>query len=415
MPTPAMTTARLLVVDDDPATLTLISSILRRAGLTGVYTFRDPRLALEAARDTQPDLVVLDLNMPELGGMEFLAKMRENRSRSEFVPVLMLTADGSRDALKRALRAGANDFATKPIDQDEVLLRVHNLLSIRLCHEELKNHNATLSSELRDRSRFDDVHAADRGHKLHTMHKIIERGGPHIVFQPIVELATERTLGVEALSRFGTEPNRTPDQWFTDAAGVGLGAELELSAIGAALRQLDDMDPTWIMMLNVSPTTLFTSGFHELIRGVDLHRIAFEITEHQPIADYDALTRVTGELHARGALISVDDAGAGYASFRHILKLNPDIIKLDITLTRDVDTDPVKRALAASLERFATDIHAVITAEGIETQSEFAALRDLGIDFGQGFHIARPGPLQHREYGDRHSPVVRATSATGGA
>jgi EAL domain-containing protein (putative c-di-GMP-specific phosphodiesterase class I)/FixJ family two-component response regulator len=389
----AMTGARIVVVDDEPANVALIGSILRRAGFTQVVSFVDPRLALEAVVHSQTDLVLLDLHMPHIDGLAFLDALHASRAYSAFVPVLVLTADVTRDALKNALRAGANDFVTKPIDADEVLLRVHNLLSIRFCHEELRNHNAALAGELRARARFDDEQAADRGHKIHAIQRIIERGGPDVVFQPFVELATGRTLGVEALARFGTEPKRPPNEWFADAATVGLGAELELSAIAAAFRQLEWLDPTWIMAVNLSPNTMFTDAFDELIGDVDVRRIAFEVTEHQAIDDYDALRSRAAAFRARGALLSVDDAGAGYASLRHILKLSPDIIKLDITLTRDVDTDPVKRALAASLKRFAEDIGAIITAEGIETDSELDALRDLGIHYGQGFYIAHPARL----------------------
>jgi EAL domain-containing protein (putative c-di-GMP-specific phosphodiesterase class I)/DNA-binding NarL/FixJ family response regulator len=391
-----MVAADIFVVDDRPANVALVCSILRRAGYTRISSFTDARVALDAAVHGSPDLIVLDLHMPGLGGVQFLEHLREGRSRTDFVPTLVLTADLTRDALKAALRAGANDYATKPVDQDEMLLRVHNLLSIRFAHEEIKRHNVTLSCELRERAQLDSEQAAFRSQQLHTMRKIIERGGPRMVFQPIVELTTGRTLGVEALARFGTEPRRTPDQWFADAAAVGLGTELELSAVGAALRQLDALQPSWTLAINVSPTTIFAPEFEELIRDVDLRRLAFEITEHQPIADYVALSRATGDLRARGALISVDDAGAGYASFRHILKLNPDVIKLDISLTRDVDHDPVKRALAASLERFAEDIGAAITAEGIETQAELDALRELGIFYGQGFYIAHPAPADRQ-------------------
>jgi EAL domain-containing protein (putative c-di-GMP-specific phosphodiesterase class I)/DNA-binding NarL/FixJ family response regulator len=392
MSPPAMLAAEIFVIDDKPANVALVCSVLRRAGFTRISPFTDAGVALDAAAHASPDLIVLDLHMPGVDGLEFLEQVRARRAHTDFVPTLVLTADTSRDALKSALRAGANDFATKPIDHDEILLRVHNLLSIRFAHEELKRHNVTLSSELRERAQFDVERAADRSHKIETMRTIIERGGPHMVFQPMVELATGRTLGVEALARFGTEPRRTPDQWFADAAAVGLGTELELSAVGAALRHLEALDPSWMLAINVSPSTIFADEFEALIRDVDLSRLAFEITEHQPIADYVALTRATGDLRARGALISVDDAGAGYASFRHILKLNPDVIKLDISLTRDVDHDPVKRALAASLERFAEDIGAAITAEGIETQAELDALRELGIFYGQGFFIAHPAP-----------------------
>ena len=374
---------------------------MNTAGFTQIFAFTDPRAALEEAIERGPALVVLDLHMPHLDGISFLDALRTRCSPSDFVPVLMLTADLDRDALKRALRAGANDYATIPIDRDELLLRVHNLLSIRVSHEELKQRNSALAAELRTRARFDDERAADRGYKVHAIRKIIESGGPAIVFQPIVELATGKTLGVEALARFGNGMERPPDQWFAEAATVGLGTELELAAISAALGHLHELDPKWIMAVNLSPTTMLTTEFADLIADVDLHRLAFEVTEHQPIADYQALRATTKQLRKRGALISVDDAGAGYASFRHILKLEPDVIKLDITLTRDVDSDPIKRALAASLERFAEEIGAAITAEGIETQAELDALRALGIDYGQGYYIALPSPA--------HSTTTRNT------
>jgi EAL domain-containing protein (putative c-di-GMP-specific phosphodiesterase class I)/DNA-binding response OmpR family regulator len=390
----SMNTARIFLVDDDATNGELFASILRRAGYTHVSTFADPHLSLDTADRQQPDLIVLDLHMPQLDGVAFLNAIRQRQPSADFVPILVLTADLTREALTNALRAGANDYIVKPAHSDELLLRVHNLLSIRLSHEDLKNTNTALSAELRTRARFDHVRATNHDQKLRTIERIIERGGPQIVFQPIVALATGATVGVEALSRFGTEPHRTPDQWFADAATVGLGTELEVAAIDAALRRLEDLDPTWIVALNLSPATIFTPEFQDVISDVDMTRLSFEITEHQPIADYAALSEATGALQARGARICIDDAGAGYASLRHILKLNPDVIKLDITLTRDVDKDPAKRSLAGSLARFATDIGAAITAEGIETQAELDTLRELGIDYGQGFYIARPARLE---------------------
>jgi EAL domain-containing protein (putative c-di-GMP-specific phosphodiesterase class I)/DNA-binding NarL/FixJ family response regulator len=399
----ALSAAQIFVVDDEETNAGLLASILRRAGFAQVSTFADPRLALDAVSRTQPDLVVLDLHMPDMDGVTFLNALRAGQSDTDFVPVLVLTADPTPDALKNALRAGANDYVVKPAFSDELLLRVRNLLSIRFCHEELKSTNTALSAELRARARFEDERAADRGQMMRTVQAIIDRGGPQIVFQPIVDLATGTTVGVEALSRFGT---RTPDKWFADAATVGLGAELELAAIGAALSQLDQLDPSWILALNLSPNTIFAPGFHELICNFDPKRLSFEITEHEPIADYETLSDATAALQARGARICVDDAGAGYASLRHILKLHPDVIKLDITLTRDVDSDPVKRALASSLERFAAEVGAAITAEGIETQAELDALRTLGVHYGQGFFIAEPAAIGSQRSTD--APFARS-------
>ena len=382
--------ARILVVDDEPSNAALIRAMLATAGFDCVQVHHDPRHALDDLSAHEPDLVLLDLFMPGIDGVEFLRRMHGRLHRRAFVPVLVLTALGTPDALKTALQAGANDFLAKPLDADELLLRVQNLLSIRFCHQELLHHNAALARELRVRVRGELEQAADRERVVEAVSQVVGAGGPEIVFQPLVALATGRTLGVEALARFGTEPWRGPDDWFCDADTVGMGTELELAALRVALRQRDRLHPSWLLAVNVSPAALVTSEFAQFSTDVDLSRISFEITEHQAIADYGALRQVTGALQARGASISIDDAGAGYASLRHILKLHPDIIKLDISLTRDIDRDPVKRALATSLVRFADQIGAELTAEGIETANELDALRDLGVHYGQGYFIAWP-------------------------
>ena len=390
MPTPLSADAGIFLVDDDARNLQLMDRILAGAGYETVRKFNDPRLALEVLVHSCPDLILLDLDMPDLDSSRFMELLHSQTSPSDFVPVIVLTSDTSRSALWAALEAGASEFVTKPIADAELLLRVRNLVSIRYCHQELKNTNVALANELRARTRLDDQRASERTHQAHTIRRIIERGGPAMVFQPIVELSTGRTVGVEALARFGTEPQRGPDQWFADAALVGLGAELELSAIEAALRHLPDIDPSYVVAVNISPATMFTREFTALTEALPLDRMSFEVTEHQPIDDYERLRDVAADLRSRGALMVVDDAGAGFASLRHILKLEPDVIKLDITLTRDIDRDPVKRALASSLTTFAGDIGAAITAEGIETHAELLALRALGIDYGQGFFLAQP-------------------------
>jgi EAL domain-containing protein (putative c-di-GMP-specific phosphodiesterase class I)/CheY-like chemotaxis protein len=386
----AIRRARVVVVDDEPASAKLIRAVLATAGFDHVTTYNDPRVGLDEVLTHEPDLVLLDLHMPHIGGIEFLRRMHAQQRGRAFVPVLVLTADNSPDAAKGALQAGANDFLAKPIDTGELLLRVQNLLSIRVCYQEILQHNATLARELRDRMRYEQDRAADRAQVLLAIEKVIERGGPDMVFQPFVALHSRRTVGVEALARFGTEPWRGPDEWFADAAAIGLGAALELSAIRAALRCREQLHPSWTLAVNVSPPTLFTAEFAELAACTDVHGLAFEITEHEPIDDYGALREVTDALQARGALISVDDAGAGYASLRHILKLNPDVIKLDISLTRDIDRDPVKQALAGSLVRFAEQVGAELTAEGIENARELVTMRDLGVHDGQGYYLGRP-------------------------
>ena len=122
-------------------------------------------------------------------------------------------------------------------------------------------------------------------------------------------------------------------------------------------------------------------------------RVVVEITEHEAVEDYDHLVDGLAPLRARGARVAIDDAGAGFASLRHTLRIAPDIVKLDLSLTRAIDTDRAKRALATALTSFATEMRFDLVAEGVETAGELATLRELGVRFGQGFYLAEPGPL----------------------
>ena len=385
---------RILVVDDDVANVRLMTRILQVAGYAHVKGLTDARLVVEARRTWAPDLILLDLQMPHIDGISLLHLFRTQSAPSEFIPVLVLTADVSRDALKQALLAGANDYLTKPVDVDEVILRVRNLLAIRLSHEGLKNNNAALAEELRKRMRCEELQAENRRARIDAIRAVIDER-PRMVFQPVIELATSRILGYEALARF--EPGTSPDAWFTEANALGLGTELELAAVKAALQQMDRLKPTQFMAVNASPAVVLDRRLHDLLRKQGQGRVVVEITEHQPVDSYDELNIVRSRFRRDGIRIAIDDAGAGYASLHHILKLAPDIIKLDIGLTRNIDCDPVRRALAASLVIFANETNAIVTAEGIETAGEFAALHDLGVPWGQGFYIGHPEPLDGAE------------------
>jgi EAL domain-containing protein (putative c-di-GMP-specific phosphodiesterase class I) len=387
------TQSRILIVDDDENNVRLMTRILQTAGYLNLRGITDARTVLAARRAWNPDLILLDMHMPHVDGIALLHMFHAQASASEFVPILVLTADVSRETLKRALTAGANDYVTKPVDVDEVLLRVRNLLAIRLSHEGLKNSNVALAHELRERMQFEQRQSENRRARIDHMRAVIERR-PTMVFQPIIELSSSRAVGVEALSRFvdGT----SPDRCFAEAATLGLGAELELAAVKAALQQLDEIPAAQFMAVNVSPTVALDTRLHDLLRKQAQGRVVVEITEHQPVESYEDLTLVRTRFRQDGIRVAIDDAGAGYASLHHILKLAPDIIKLDIALTREIDRDPVKRALAFSLVQFAKETDAVVIAEGIETPSELATLRDLSVPWGQGFHIGKPGPIAVR-------------------
>ena len=144
--------------------------------------------------------------------------------------------------------------------------------------------------------------------------------------------------------------------------------------------------------MNVSPATLLTPGCTQLLAGLPLPRILLELSEHDPVADYDVLTAVLAPLRAAGMRLAIDDVGAGFSSLRHIVLTTPDVIKLDRSVVDTVSTDPVLSTLVRSLTEFGHGCGAQVVAEGIETAADAAALVRLGVDYGQGWHYGRPGP-----------------------
>ncbi|MFY9783022.1 MAG: EAL domain-containing response regulator [Acidimicrobiales bacterium] len=387
---PMLASCRILIVDDEEANVHLLARLLKRTGYVDVRTLSDAREVLAVVRDWHPDLVMLDLHMPHLDGVSLLLGLRFEQPPSDFLPVLVLTADVSHDALIGAMNAGANDFLTKPVELDEVLLRVRNLLTLRLSHEALQRSNSALATTLRQQLQLDERQFEDRNDRVEAMQSVVD-AKPLMVYQPIINLATYDIVGFEALARFDSD--RPTDSWFAEASVLGLGAELELAAIEAAFDGFDRADPEEFLSVNVSPEVMFDSRFADIVCGFQRNRVIVEITEHQPVKDYDALNEVCDALRVSGVRLAIDDAGAGYASLQHILMLRPDIIKFDIALTHGIDADPVKRALAASLLQFAKEVSATVTAEGIENERELKTLRTLDVHWGQGFHIGYPVPL----------------------
>lgn len=214
----------------------------------------------------------------------------------------------------------------------------------------------------------------------------------HPVFQPIYTLDDGRLLAVEALTRFDTTPSRPPDVWFHQAARAGLGIELELATIDAALDEAQRLPADVAVSVNTSPDTLIDPRLPALL---DRHTrpVIVEITEHAIIDDYPRLEAALRQLRRRGIQVAVDDAGAGFASLRHIVRLTPDFIKLDISLTQGLRDDPVRRALATALVQFAHTTGAQLIAEGIEHADDLETWTALGAHAAQGYLLAAPGPL----------------------
>ena len=231
----------------------------------------------------------------------------------------------------------------------------------------------------------------------------IDGVGRSQVLQPIVDVRTGRLVGAEALSRFSEEPYR-PDLWFALAEAVGLLLPLDLAAARSALMSLHGH--TGYLSINLSPDTILAGGCDVLLHGVDRSRVVIEVTEHAQVDDYEALHVALAPHRSAGLRLAVDDAGAGYASFRHILALRPDYIKVDLSLVRDIHLDPVRQALTSSLLTFAQSAGAQLIAEGVETQQELDTLARLGVTLMQGYFLGRPTTALAADGYHRPSPHV---------
>lgn len=215
----------------------------------------------------------------------------------------------------------------------------------------------------------------------------------HAVFQPMVTLDDRRVAGFECLSRFDAEPKQGPDFWFAEAASVGLGAELELGVIRRALPALEKLPQPMPISFNVSPQLLLEGRLARELAPDIAGRVVLEITEHETVKEYEKLVTALEPLRRAGVKVAIDDAGAGYSTFRHIVTLVPDVIKLDLRLTRDIDHDPARRALASALIGYAREANAEVVAEGLETQAELDTLLGLGIRKAQGYYFGKPMSL----------------------
>jgi EAL domain-containing protein (putative c-di-GMP-specific phosphodiesterase class I)/DNA-binding response OmpR family regulator len=549
-----MSGSRVYVADDVAANRSLLETILRRGGLTDLHLFADGGELLDAIEESEPDLILLDLRMPVVDGLEVLRRLDVRRSDRAYLPIIVLTAESSPEPRRAALDLGANDYVTKPFDASEVMLRVRNLLHTRALHRALREKNVHLTEQvdvargdLADRERewadvaraLADLEARDTAEEtanaicneikrisglssvmivaidageravplafdgdhdvrigvnralpaplvdqwrerigkrawvgpwspalgsvlrrlpsetptamailpmsssqgrlgaivaLTSMHDgidyltarlpvltsfgavasallapgILERqrhGATRAeieavlidrtfrpVFQPVVELSTSSVIGYEALTRF--DDGTRPDRRFADAAAVGLEVELEAVTITAALGAAAALPADRWLSLNVSPEFLLDPVRpREVLARRGDRSIVLEITEHVAIEDYSRF-RAAVETLGPSVGFAVDDAGAGYASFRHILELRPDYVKLDIGLVREIDQDDVRQALVAGIVYFAERTRCRLIAEGVETPGERDRLQRLGVEFGQGFLLARPAPAE---------------------
>jgi PAS domain S-box-containing protein len=231
---------------------------------------------------------------------------------------------------------------------------------------------------------------AQRGRSRELVRAIIDQSAFHPVFQPIVDLASRVVIGYEALTRF--DDGMAPDEHFREAAVAGLGIELECAALDAALLAAGALPTASWLNVNVSPAVVLAG---EPLRSIVARypwRLVLEVTEHEAIADYVTFRQVVEGL-GPDVQLAVDDAGAGFASLRHILELRPHMVKIDRSLVAGIDADPARQALLTGLRHFSEMQGCSLVAEGIETEAELATLVGLDVRLGQGYLLGRPAPV----------------------
>lgn len=232
-----------------------------------------------------------------------------------------------------------------------------------------------------------------------TLIGILERGALRVLFQPIVDVETMAIYGYECLSR-GVLPDGSlmPPLWMFEAARkTGLLFNLDRQCREACLRAAAEHQIEGHIFINFLPSAIYNPEFclrdtvrwaHEL--EFDARRIIFEVVETERVEDTEHLKRILTYYKRSGFRTALDDMGSGYASLNLFASLHPDILKIDMELVRDIDTIEVKQAVARALTQIGQHAGTRVLAEGVETEAEFAWLKQLGVDYMQGYYFGKP-------------------------
>ncbi|PND58767.1 diguanylate phosphodiesterase [Mycobacterium sp. ENV421] len=235
-----------------------------------------------------------------------------------------------------------------------------------------------------------DTTAAQRA----SIRRVVYQRDFEVVFQSVHEVVTGKVVGVEALARFPCEPFR-PDGFLAQAALLGLGIELETAIVARVISMIPQLPEDVYVAVNISPSAALVAPWAQMLADVDPSRIVLELTEHDAVLDYGALDDALEPCRARGVRVAVDDVGAGFSSFSHVLELSPEFVKIDQSITRHIDVDDARRRLAHAIAELAGQMGATVIAEGVEIQGELDAVNSVGISSAQGYYLSRPRPLVH--------------------
>jgi EAL domain-containing protein (putative c-di-GMP-specific phosphodiesterase class I)/FixJ family two-component response regulator len=387
----------VLIADDDQNVLDVLTALITaEPTLRVVGAVRDAESAIDVAAKVRPDVALVDARMPGGGGVR---ATREIRRRCPSTRVIGLSAYEDPETVVSMIEAGAIAYVAKGDSTEEILSAIQRSSEDR---PTLSSGVVRLAAEaLAERRAHDTRRAPARRRVVERIHRAMSGDALSMVFQPVFDLRLGAVRGVEALGRFGIRPRRSPDLWFAEASSVGLGVDLELAAARKALAFVDELPAGMFLSINLSPATLCSPRLTPIFAKYPRDQVVLEITEHARVDDYDQLKRHIARLRAQGLRFAIDDVGAGFSSLRHVVALHPDFIKLDIALTLGVERDNVRTALVATMVSFAERASTTVIAEGIETRAQLEVLKQLGVEYGQGFLLGRPGPMPDWSATDR--------------
>ncbi len=368
--------ASVLLVDDDDGVLVAFERALSSAGYA-VDVARTGTEALRCIEGASYDVVVSDIVMPGMAGDELLLAIRE---RGLEMPVLLMTGSATLETAIRAVKGSAFTYLTKPLDSDELVAETDRAVAQgvaasqrRLAAEKLAQARAV------EREVQEDFAAALAALK--------------IVFQPVVE-GSGAVYGYEALLRTGYQKLANP-MLFLGAAEKAGGLTMLGRAVRDAAAEAMLPDPSrGVLFVNLHATDLLDENLYDVHAPLSTlaARVVLEITERASIEGIKDLESRIARLRDLGFRIAVDDLGAGYAGLSTLAQLRPEVIKLDMSLTRDIDQEPTKQRLVSSLVPIAEHLGAQVVAEGVETSAERDVLIRAGCQLLQGYYFARPGP-----------------------
>jgi EAL domain-containing protein (putative c-di-GMP-specific phosphodiesterase class I)/DNA-binding NarL/FixJ family response regulator len=380
---------RVLIADDEQIVRESLASVIGSdPSLEIVGSAEDAQGAIDLAAWRLPDVALLDVRMPG-GGPRAAAEIVRLSASTR---VLALSAAEDRESVLAMIRAGALSYVGKTASNEEILNAIHGTaeggtqLSPRAVNGVFEAIADTAEGDGSSSGNGSPLGSDPR----EQIERIIGRQAVELAYQPLADLATLRVVAVEALPRFRTRPMRSPESWLVEAAKHGWLIHLELVALNAAVGRVAMLPSDALLAVSISPETVLSGRFRDLIRGADQRRIALELTEYSA----DQLpTGALDDLRADGVRVAVHHTGSGQWSLRHIVRLAPDLIKVDMSMLRAMSADPTGHEPVSSLIGLALDMGAIVVADGVETEQEVEALRRLGIDHAQGNYLARPGPI----------------------